>query len=98
MPFIIETFDKPGHEHVRLREREHHLSYLDKNKRLLLACGAKLTDEGDNAGGGVYVVDVATREEADAFISNDPFWLAGLFERITVINWRKAYVDGVCYL
>jgi uncharacterized protein len=98
MPFFIETFDKPGHAQLRLDKRAEHLVFLDQQKRLLLACGAKLTDEGENAGGGVYIVDVETREEAERFIAKDPFTLAGLFERVNIVRWRKAYVDGTCYL
>jgi uncharacterized protein YciI len=98
MPHIIETFDKPGHADVRVRERETHLAFLEENKALLLACGAKLNDDGSSAGGGVYVVDLETREEAEHFIAADPFFLAGLFERVTITRWRKAYFDGECYL
>lgn len=98
MPFVIETFDKPGHASVRLRERDVHLAFLEKNKTLLLACGAKLNDDGSNAGGGVYVVDVDTREEAERFIAADPYSVVGLFERVTITRWRKAYLAGECCL
>ncbi|HYS63494.1 MAG TPA: YciI family protein [Paraburkholderia sp.] len=98
MPYIIETFDKPGHADVRTRERDTHLAYLEKNKALLLACGAKLNDDGSSAGGGVYIVDLETREEAEKFIAADPFSLVGLFERVTITRWRKAYFGGECCL
>lgn len=98
MPYFIETFDKPGHAEVRTRERDAHLAFLEENRSLLLACGAKLNDDGSNAGGGVYVVDVGTRTEAEQFIAQDPFSLAGLFERVSITRWRKAYVGGECYL
>ncbi|WP_310631218.1 MULTISPECIES: YciI family protein [unclassified Paraburkholderia] len=98
MPFLIETFDKPGHAHVRASERDVHLAFLDDNKALLLACGAKLNDDGSSAGGGIYIVDVETREEAEQFIAQDPFWKVELFERVSIVRWRKAYVDGTCYL
>jgi uncharacterized protein YciI len=98
MPFLIETFDKPDHGHVRARERDVHLDFLAQHKRLLLACGAKLNDDGSSAGGGIYIVDVDTREAAEAFIAQDPFSHVGLFERVNIVRWRKAYVDGACYL
>lgn len=98
MPYMIETFDKPGTLALRASERAAHLAFLDANKALLLACGAKLSDDGEAAGGGLYVVDVETRAEAEAFIAADPFFIAGLFERVVINRWRKAYVDGVCYL
>ncbi|CAB3648260.1 hypothetical protein LMG26685_02555 [Achromobacter mucicolens] len=98
MPYIIETFDKPNHQDMRQQHRAKHLEYLDANKALLLACGAKLQDDGKDAGGGLYIVDVDTREAAQQFIDADPFAQADLFDRVTITRWRKAYVDGVCHL
>ena len=98
MAFMIETFDKPGHADLRTSTRDRHLEYLEAHKALLLACGAKLNDDGSSAGGGLYVVDVETREEAEKFIQADPFSTVGLFERINIVRWRKAYLDGRSHL
>ena len=98
MPYIIETFDKPDHQAVRQQHRAAHLEYLDANKHMLLACGAKLQDDGKDLGGGLYIVDLDTREAAQQFIDADPFAQAQLFQRVTITRWRKAYVDGTCYL
>ncbi|HKT98092.1 MAG TPA: YciI family protein [Paraburkholderia sp.] len=98
MPFLIETFDKPDRAHLRAQQRAAHLAFLARHAPLLLACGAKLNDDGSTAGGGIYIVDLDTREEAERFIAEDPFALAGLFERVSIVRWRKAYVDGACYL
>lgn len=98
MPYMIETFDKPGTLELRARLRDAHLAFLKDNAALLLACGAKLDDDGNTAGGGLYVVALETRAEATAFIESDPFFTGGLFERVAIQRWRKAYVDGVCYL
>ncbi len=83
---------------MRQRAREAHLAYLAANKAVLLACGAKLSDDGDSASGGVYLLDLETREEAERFIANDPLFLVELFERVSVMRWRKAYLDGECFL
>jgi uncharacterized protein YciI len=98
MPFIIETFDKPNHQHVRQQARPDHLRFLEEIAPKLLACGAKLNDDGTDAGGGIYVVDVDTRAEAEALIEADPFTAADLFERVSIRRWRKAYVDGKCFI
>jgi len=98
MPYMIETFDRPGSLDLRAATRDAHLVFLDANKHLLLACGAKLNDDGSTAGGGLYVVDLDNRAEAEAFIAADPFSTAGLFDRVVITRWRKAYVDGVCHL
>ncbi|KAG1081596.1 hypothetical protein G6F40_015429 [Rhizopus arrhizus] len=93
MPYIIETFDKPNHQEVRQQHRAAHLEYLDANKQLLLACGAKLQDDGKDAGGGLYIVDLDTREAAQQFIDADPFSQAKLFDRVKINRSRKAYED-----
>lgn len=98
MPFMIETFDKPGTLDLRAKVRDEHLAFLKANAALLLACGAKLDDDGNASGGGLYVVALESRAEATAFIESDPFFKAGLFERVAIQRWRKAYVDGVSYL
>ncbi|WP_102227074.1 YciI family protein [Acidimangrovimonas sediminis] len=98
MPYFIETWDKPGHAAVRQAHRPEHLEFLEAHKAILLACGAKLQDDGTDAGGGVYIVALDTRAEAEAFIAADPFHKADLFARVNITNWRKAYVDGQCLL
>lgn len=94
MPYIIETFDKPGHQAMRQQHRPEHLEFLASKASLLLACGAKLQDDGQDGGGGLYIVDLDSREEAEAFIQADPFHQVGLFERVTITRWRKAYLGG----
>ncbi|RTZ43408.1 YciI family protein [Candidimonas sp. SYP-B2681] len=98
MPYLIETFDKPHTQALRQALRDKHLDYLEENKKMLLACGAKLEDDGTGGTGSVYIVDVESRGEAEEFLSADPFAIGGLFERIVITRWRKAYLDGQCYL
>ena len=98
MPYIIETFDKPDHQALRQQHRPAHLDFLAQHAALLLACGAKLHDDGSDMGGGLYVVDLDTRAEAQAFIATDPFYQAGLFAEVRITRWRKAYVAGECLL
>jgi len=93
MPFLIETFDKPDHQALRLEVRPAHLDYLDANANLLLACGAKLSDDGATASGGIYLVDLESREEAERFIQADPFHQAKLFAEVHIVRWRQAYLN-----
>lgn len=98
MPYIIETFDKPASLEVRKAHRPAHLQFLDEHKAVLLACGAKLNDDGSDLGGGIYIVDLESRDEARALIEADPFFKAGLFAEVKIVRWRKAYLNGVCQL
>ncbi len=90
MPYVIQTRDKPDRAHLRTETRAEHLDYLRANANKLLAAGAVINDDGSGGHGGVIIVDTDDRDEAEAFIANDPFTKAGLFESVTVTRWRKA--------
>ena len=98
MPFLIETYDSPERAHIRQQFYSEHLDFLRENSELLLACGAKLDDVEEQADGGIYLVDLETRKNAESFIARDPFYQNNLFRRIVVQRWRKAYFNGTTYL
>lgn len=93
MPYHIETWDDIERGHLRKELRQVHLAYVQQQAGIVLAAGAKLNDDGTDAGGGVYIVDVDTREEAERFIAGDPFHAHGLFREVRVQRWRKAFFD-----
>jgi uncharacterized protein len=93
MPYVIQTVDKPGHAHIRTGTRAVHLEYLEKHKGKLLAAGAILNDDGSTGEGGILIVDTDDRKVAEEFIANDPFSQAGLFAKVTITRWRKAFFN-----
>lgn len=93
MPYAIQTQDKAGAAQVRADNRAAHIEYLAANKHLLLAAGALINDDGTGGHGGILIVDTEDRKEAERFIADDPFSKAGLFEKVTVTRWRKAFFD-----
>lgn len=93
MAYAIQTKDKAGSSKLRADTRAVHLEYLTANKHLLLAAGALIEDDGTGGNGGLLIVDTDDRQEAERFINNDPFTKAGLFEKVTVTRWRKAFFD-----
>ncbi len=97
MPYLIETWDKAEHAPVRQARRPEHLAWLEAQRLLLLACGAKLNDDGA-AFGSFYIVDVDSREEAERFIEADPFSRVGLPERVVITRWRMSFLDRRSYL
>ena len=94
MPYVIITKDKPDSLALREEVRGVHLAYLTEHKAKLLAAGAQTADDGTGGTGGVIIVDTEDRAEAEAFIQNDPFTKAGLFDMIQVTRWRKAFFAG----
>jgi len=93
MPYAILTTDKPNSAELRAKVRNTHIEYLTANMHKLLAAGALIDDDGSGGHGGILIVDTDERKEAEAFIAGDPFTKAGLFEKVTVTRWRKAYFD-----
>ena len=93
MPYAIMTTDKPDGAELRAKVRDTHIQYLTANMGKLLAAGALTADDGTGGHGGVLIVDTEDRKEAEAFIASDPFTKAGLFEKVTVSRWRKAYFN-----
>jgi uncharacterized protein YciI len=93
VPYAILTTDKPGSAELRTKTRAAHLEYLTTNVHKLLAAGALINDDGTGGHGGILIVDTDDRQEAEAFIAGDPFTKAGLFAKVTVTRWRKAYFD-----
>ncbi|MDA8416074.1 MAG: YciI family protein [Betaproteobacteria bacterium] len=98
MPFLIETWDKVGQGPLRQAHRPAHLAWLEEQKGLLLACGAKMSDDGQTPQGSFYIVDVDSRSAAEAFIQADPFSQVGLPERVVITRWRLAFLDRRSYL
>ena len=93
MPYVVQTKDKPGSSKIRADNRAVHIEYLTSQQHLLLAAGALIEDDGTGGNGGVLIVDTDDRKEAERFINNDPFTKAGLFEKVTITRWRKAFFD-----
>mgnify|MGYP001609746969 CR=1 FL=1 len=93
MPYMIETVDRPDSVDLRVATRADHLAYLTENADRLIMAGAKWSDDGTVPLGSVIVLDVDTREEAEAFAAGDPFAQAGLFGETRITNWRVAFLD-----
>jgi hypothetical protein len=98
MPFIVETWDKPSHQHILQKTRREHIEFLDTIAFRFIACGVKWRGGGSDAAGGIYISDADTRAEAEPLIGPDPFTAAALYESAKIRRWRKAFVGDVCHL
>jgi uncharacterized protein YciI len=50
--------------------------------------GPFLADDGETMIGTLLILDVASRADAEAFATNDPYHKAGLFESVEVLPWK----------
>jgi uncharacterized protein YciI len=93
MPYMIMMTDKPDQAELRAKTRGVHLDYLDANKHKLLAAGALIEDDGTGGNASLYIVDTDDRAEAQRFLEGDPFHKVGLFAKVEVRRWRKAFYN-----
>ncbi len=93
MPFLIDATDGEGQAALRQQVRPQHLGYLAQNVGLLLAAGAKLSDDGGTALGSFYLVDVEDRPAARAFIEADPYMKSGVFGDVCLTRVRKGFFN-----
>lgn len=89
MLWIISCTDKPNTAAVRASVLQPHRDYLQSQKGILVLSGATQTDDGTEAIGSLFVVNVSSRAEARAFSDGDPFTQKGVFATITITRMRK---------
>ena len=93
MPFLIDATDASDQAELRQRVRPEHLDYLTSRTGLILAAGAKLSDDGVTATGSFYLVETEDRDAARAFIDADPYVRNGVFGTVAMTRVRKGFFD-----
>ena len=79
--------DKPGHLQTRLDNRAAHLAHIEASGVVEMA-GPFLNPEGQMTG-SLVVLNVETLEQAQAWAAADPYAKAGLFDSVTITEWKK---------
>ena len=87
--FAVQCFDKAGALQVRLDNRAEHLAFLGQHPDRVILAGPLLTDDHQTPIGSLLVLDFDDRAALDAFLAQDPYAVAGLFERVEVRPYRK---------
>lgn len=94
MPYMIQFNDAEDVQERRLELRDAHRAHVGGYGTKVLASGGLLDDEIDRADGGLILLDIDTRAEAEAFVQADPFFLGGIYIDVQIRRWRKAFFDG----
>lgn len=79
--------DKAGALNVRMENRSAHVDYLKSTDHVHLA--GPLIDANGDMCGSLIVLDVPDMAAAYDWVSNDPYGKAGLFESVTLNEWKK---------
>ena len=89
MLYIIYQEDGPDGAAVRQRARQSHFDYLDRDADILVLGGALLADDGTTRVGSVLIINVPSREAAEAFSANEPLRKAGAFQSVKITRMRR---------
>ena len=86
MLFAVICRDKPGHLQTRLDTRAAHLGYIEKTGIVKMA-GPLI--EGGAMCGSLIVLEAESLEAAVDWAAGDPYKAAGLFDSVSVSEWKK---------
>jgi hypothetical protein len=89
MLYIIYQEDGPNAPALRKLHRDAHFAYLGRHKDILVLGGALLDDDGERRVGSVLIVNVAGRDEAEAFSRDEPLRKGGVFKSVKITRMRR---------
>jgi uncharacterized protein YciI len=95
MPWLIVSNDSEKSPAIRADKEvmAAHWQYELSIKDRVIAAGSLRTDDGITPTGSLLIVDVETREEAQALIEADPATKAGLRGEISIRYWNWAILN-----
>lgn len=85
--YALICLDKPDSRDIRERNRDDHLAYIAETG--VVEQAGPLLDDDENMIGSLLILDVPDKEAATRWGGSDPYFLAGLFESVTLRRWKK---------
>lgn len=86
MLYAVICKDKPGALQTRLDTRAAHLAYIEATGIVKMA-GPFL--EAGQMCGSLVILDCDSLDAAQAWAAGDPYAAAGLFDSVSVTEWKK---------
>ena len=87
MRIALITKDKNGALQTRLDNRDAHLGYIKKTGVVEMA--GPFLDANGTMCGSLIILEVDSMNAAQIWADNDPYNKAGLFQSVTLQEWKK---------
>lgn len=84
--YAVICKDKDGALPVRQENRPAHLDYINQTGIVFMA--GPLLEDGQMAG-SLVILDATDLVAAEAWAASDPYAKAGLFESVSITEWKK---------
>lgn len=95
MLFVVEFEDVYADQPERFAERAlhmaDHLAFLASHGDRVVASGALRDTEDGVPQGGIWILNMQSKADAESFYQADPFWKAGLRKSVRVSHWAQAH-------
>jgi uncharacterized protein len=93
MIFAILLMDRPGTAQLRVEVRPEHRAYLAQQAERMAFAGPLTSEDGKTVVGSLLVMDFPSRADVDAWLRDEPFTKASVYEKpiIHVFNnmWEQ---------
>ena len=94
MRWVAIFDDAPGNEWIRRQHAEEHFAYLASHPDKILIGGGLRDPPGAGFCGGLWVLEVETRQDAGVLCEQDPYVVRGLRAGYRVCTWGTAPLYG----
>ena len=81
MIFAILLMDRPGTAELRVQIRPEHRAYLAKLSDRMAFAGPLTSEDGKTTVGSLLAIDFPSRSDLDAWLKDEPFTKAGVYEK-----------------
>ncbi len=88
MLWCIHCEDKPNSLELRQATRPTHVEYLGEFE---VKVGGPLLNEAGEMSGSCIILEAPDRAAAQEFATNDPYAIAGLFERVSIHEFKDVF-------
>jgi len=92
MLFAIHAVDRAGALPTRLVHYEAHMAFLSDTSRFgikIVMSGPLMADDGQMMIGSLFLVEAPSRSEVESFHYADPFFAAGIWEKVTITGFLR---------
>lgn len=95
MIFAILLMDRPGTAELRLQIRPEHRAYLGKMADRIAFAGPLTSEDGQATLGSLLVMEFPSRADVDAWLADEPFTKAGVYEKPIIHAFNNMWAQQV---
>ena len=91
MLYTFFLLDKPGALATRNEIRPAHKAYLATKAEQMAFAGPLLSDDGQTMIGSLLVIDFPSRQDAQAWLAQEPFTRAGVYASTSIYAFQNLW-------